>query len=218
MGNIIDNAVRLMNSDESIEVLLQRFFTSDDDGSKFFDFCKVVAPPSMVAITELEEQLYECLLGQSRNATEEVREQLAAAHQRFQEETGYSDPFQWRMRHWDNSGGSWDLAFPSPQLMTFSTDNSPPLRVTRRIAISIQRSFRHVWMDFQYPACGSITVTADGRFDQKDYTFESGLAPEWLWQDLGCGDGSWAPGFLEELSGGRSSPPDLNQLNRTEGL
>jgi hypothetical protein len=55
-----------------------------------------------------------------------------------------------------------------------------------------------------------MSVTPEGLLEEEDYTFESGLAPEWLWQDLGYGDGSWVPGFLEEQSGDRYSPPDQN--------
>jgi hypothetical protein len=220
MANIIDNAVRLMNSDESIEVLLQRFFTPDDDGGKFFDFCKVVAPPpSWVAIAELEEMPSKYPLRQPRNSTEGDRELLHAAHQRFKDETGCNSRFEWCMRHWghsrSNSGG---LSFPSPHLMTFMKKTSPTLHITRRVANLIGRSFPHVWMDLQWPACGWMSVTPESLVEGEDYTFESGLAPEWLWQDLGYDDGSWVPGFLEEQSGGRYSPPDQNQLNREEGL
>ena len=145
MSYSFDNALRLLNSDESLEVLLQPFLVNNDDGEQCCDFARITPKdhkgPAMV--------------------------------------------------------GVW---FPTPQLMTCNIQQIH-LRYAwiHQLAFLLQRHLRLAWFCYDWPGCGWLIVTPDGHandaqymFDyRKDLSFDSHLAPAWLWEDLKASNFSW---------------------------
>jgi hypothetical protein len=90
--------------------------------------------------------------------------------------------FDWTNEHWGCGGNSYD-GHAQDEGISFNTPWSPPVGVivalAKRIGKSLRLTYDEPGMDF----CGELTVTADGKFKNKEYSPRK-KAPKKLREDL----------------------------------
>lgn len=189
-----DNAVRLMNSEESLQDLLANFLGTDEEGRPWLDFAKIAVAAHEQREAVIRRQLLDTPAAVSQEDLEYIR-----WHEQFKKEVHHANKFAW---HRANYGAEY-FGFPSPQLMWFFNRGNIMASHIYELAILIRRPLRFSWMHLQDAKCGWCYCEPDGDPSAGSCDFESGLAPEWLWSDQGREDSSWAQEWVKILCGGK---------------
>lgn len=189
-----DNAVRLLNSEESLQDHLTNFLGTDEEGRPWLDFGKVL----VVECEQREASIRKRMSGMPEAVSREDVEFLHW-HETFKKEIHYDNKYAWHRANY----GAESFSFPSPQLLWFFNRGNIMASHICRLAILIKRPLRFSCMYLQDAWCSWCYCEPNGDVSEGCCTFESGLAPEWVWSDQGRGDSSWAQEWLKILGGGK---------------
>jgi hypothetical protein len=88
----------------------------------------------------------------------------------------------WTNEHWGCRGNSYD-GYAQDEGISFNTPWSPPVGVIVELAKRIGKSLRLTYDEPNMDFCGELTVTADGKFKNKEYSPRK-KAPKKLREDL----------------------------------
>jgi hypothetical protein len=187
-----DNAVRLMDSEESLQDLCAKFLFTDEEGSPWLDFAKVV-----MAEHEESEAVIRRRLSHTPEAVSQEDLEFLRKLEQLKKNIDCEDNYAWAKANY----GARSFSFDSPQLMWFFNSGYIMSWQVHRLAILIKRPLRFSWMDLQLTRCGWLYCNPNGESTGNSYDFESGLAPEWLWSDQGCGDSNWAREWVNMMCG-----------------
>lgn len=185
-----DNAVRLMDSEESLQDLCAQFLSTDQQGRPWLDFGKVV----MARHEQMEAAIRRRLAHTPEAVSQEDLIYLRSREQ-LDTEINCKEEHSWRNANY----GAAEFSFPSAQLLYFFNRGTIMVDQIRCLAFLLKKPLRFTWMNLDHNLCGWCYIEPDGRVTSGDsYDFESSLSLEWLWTDL-AGDPRWPHTWLERV-------------------